>query len=244
MRSDAESLRGDEDELLDRVRNGDDAALEEIWQDALEGVHTRAFSLLVVLLCEGNRSAFDHVAHLLRPVLEEFARRLLRGRDRAPYGMSDLVQSGLQRAFVNASFLEVRTGRGFLAWMKQVLKNRFQDVEKQRRRRIAEAGGGSQEQSESADDHQAVGGATSAPGLEITHREEVSKLLSKLKEDDQKIFYLRAVVGLEHQEIADRLNDRGFRTREGKSYNADYVGVRFRRARARLRDELQGREAE
>ena len=214
----------------------DSGALNESFLRACEG-DPAARSQLIEQAARGDATAQDHLLRWIRPILREKARQLFRGKDRAPYGISDLVQSGLNKAFKSMGFLEVRTGGGFLQWMKKILENHYHDLERKRARRILEASGDPLDGTERRAMPESM--QSRLPEDELEQAEEVDRMLSLLGVEDRRIVFLRQIVELDNGETAAHLRTRGV------EISADAVRMRYRRALDRLYETLNtpGRRA-
>lgn len=122
----------------------------------------------------------------------------------------DVVQESLLRAWRRLGSLD-DPGR-FEPWLLAICRNEARRTLAARR------------------DETPIDGEASAagecPGVEsVEHRAELRTLLREVDPDDRRMLWLRAVEGLAHRDVANRLG-----LTEGS------VRVRFHRLRARLRD--------
>ena len=147
------------------------------------------------------------------PGLRRYARGLVSDRDRA----DDLVQDTLERAWSRFSMWQ-RRGE-IRAWMFGIMHNHFVDrLRRQRRRPEDDAG------EELAESPQRP---TQADGLELR---DLDRLLQRLRPEQREVLLMVGVEELSYREVALALG-----------VPIGTVMSRLSRARARLREQIQGR---
>ena len=149
------------------------------------------------------------------PSLRRYARGLTADRDRA----DDLVQDTLERAWSRFSMWQ-RRGE-IRAWMFGIMHNHFVDR--------LRAGRSRPEDSAGDDLPELPQRATQADQLEVR---DLERVLQRLAPEQREVLLLVGVEELSYQEVADVVG-----------VPVGTVMSRLSRARARLRAELQGREA-
>ena len=149
------------------------------------------------------------------PSLRRYARGLTADRDRA----DDLVQDTLERAWSRFSMWQ-RRGE-IRAWMFGIMHNHFVDRLRAQRSRPEDSAGD--------DLPELPQRATQSDRLEVR---DLERLLQRLAPEQREVLLLVGVEELSYQEVADVTG-----------VPVGTVMSRLSRARARLRVELQGREA-
>ena len=149
------------------------------------------------------------------PSLRRYARGLVSDRDRA----DDLVQDTLERAWLRFSMWQKRGE--VRAWMFGIMHNHFIDRLRAQRSRPEDSAGD--------DVPELAQRAQQADALEVR---DLDRLLQRLPPEHREVLLLVGVEELSYQEVASALG-----------VPIGTVMSRLSRARARLREEMQGRAA-